>query len=877
MDTAQIRKKFLQFFADRKHEIVDSSPVVPHDDPTLLFTNAGMNQFKDVFLGKATRDYQRATTSQKCVRVGGKHNDLDNVGFTARHMTFFEMLGNFSFGDYFKKEAIAFSWELTTKVFGFDPKRIWVSVYEEDDESYEIWKELIGDERLVRMDANENFWSMGDVGPCGPCSELLFDRGPEFGNGNDPLSDTTGERFPEFWNLVFMESNRDKSGKMNPLPQQSVDTGAGLERVSMFLNGYGSVFETDILRAIIAQLEDLSGKKYDPLDKHLAPAFHVVADHIRTLCFAIADGAQPSNVERGYVLRKILRRAVRYSKRLGLKEPFLGKLVPLLAKLMGEEFPELKTHAARTVEILHREEESFAKTLKRGGGILAQIIEKAETRKDRAITGEEAFKLKDTYGFPIEEIILIAKDQELTVNLDSYELLEKQAKELSRKANKVEGQLADEGTYKAFVENEGATQFVGYNQVTAEASITGIFVEGALVDSLKEGQEAAIVLDETPFYAEKGGQIGDTGELIHKGAHFFVEDTISPYPGLTLHRGKLKSGVMLQGEPVKAEVDSRRRKRIAAHHSATHLVHWALQQVLGEHAEQKGSLVAPDHLRFDFSHHKQVTADELRTVEELVNAKIRDNLPVETEEISFSEAQNRKEIKQIFGEKYGKSVRVVTLGEYSKELCGGTHIDRLGSLGYFRITKELSVGAGVRRIEASCGLLAESFAYDKEYKLADLAEKLGCKPEKLLERAETILTELSNLKASYKQMRNSHIKELGKELKSQIETAGNIQLLTAKVDLTPDEMATFGNDLMGQIKSGVILLAAEIEGRCQLLLKVSPDLTSKGVDAKKLIREIGPLIGGGGGGKPEAAQAGGKNPAGIADAFAKIKTLISEK
>ena len=520
MISQEIRRSFLKYFKDKGHAVISSSSVVPHDDPTLLFTNAGMNQFKDVFLGKSQRDYTRATTSQKCIRVGGKHNDLDNVGHTARHLTFFEMLGNFSFGDYFKKEAIAYAWEVSTKIFGFDPEQIWITVFREDDEAFELWKTIVPEKKIVRMDEKDNFWAMGDTGPCGPCSELYYDRGAKFGSAKSPKEDTDGTRYLEFWNLVFMQFNRDKNGNMPPLPKQSIDTGSGLERVVALKLGVETVFATDVLSRIIGQIENVSGKKYNPNDPHLAPAFHVISDHIRSLCFAMADGASPSNVERGYILRKLLRRAVRYGRMLGLQEPFLAKIMPSLIETMGPDYHELKTSQDRTAEILTLEEESFIRTLKRGGNILSSVIENAQKSSNKQIDGEEAFKLKDTYGFPLEEILLIAKDTGLQVNLEAYELLEAGAKERSRSAKAQHTQEAQESLFKDYVEKHGVCQFVGYDQTSTEGTITALVVDGQFVNTMEEGQEGMVILNHTPFYAEKGGQVGDTGTL----SNFTVSD-----------------------------------------------------------------------------------------------------------------------------------------------------------------------------------------------------------------------------------------------------------------------------------------------------------------------------------------------------------------
>jgi alanyl-tRNA synthetase len=542
MISQEIRRNFLKYFKDKGHAVVPSSSVIPHDDQTLLFTNAGMNQFKDVFLGKSKRDYTRAATSQKCIRVGGKHNDLDNVGHTARHLTFFEMLGNFSFGDYFKSDAIAYAWEVSTKIYTLDPEKIWITVFREDDEAFELWKTIVPEKKIVRMDEKDNFWAMGDTGPCGPCSELYFDRGEKYGSAQSPREDVDGTRYLEFWNLVFMQFNRDQTGKMADLPKQSIDTGSGLERVAALKLGVETVFATDVLRSLIAQIENTSGKKYIPDDPHLAPAFHVISDHIRSLAFAMADGAQPSNVERGYILRKLVRRAVRYGRMLGMQEPFLARILPRLIETMGPDYHELINSQSRIAEMLTLEEEAFIRTLKRGGNILNNIIEHAQTSANKQITGEEAFKLKDTYGFPLEEILLIAKDTGLQVNLDAYQLLEEQAKERSRVAKVVHVQEVEESLFKNYVEKHGTCTFLGYDSTSAEGTIMALVVNGIFVDAMEEGQEGMVILNRTPFYAEKGGQVGDIGILSHHQAHFDVTDCYTPYSGVILHVGRLEKG-----------------------------------------------------------------------------------------------------------------------------------------------------------------------------------------------------------------------------------------------------------------------------------------------------------------------------------------------
>ena len=877
MLSQEIRHKFLSYFKEKNHILVPSSPTVPHDDPSLLFINAGMNQFKDVFLGKSERDYKRATSAQKCIRVGGKHNDLDNVGHTSRHMTFFEMLGNFSFGDYFKKEAIDFAWEVSTEVFQFDPERIWVSIFETDEEAFELWKPHINEKHIIRLGADENFWSMGDTGPCGPCSELLYDRGDKFGPATNPFEDKTGERYPEFWNLVFMQYNRDSQGKMHPLPKPCVDTGAGLERIVSFMMDAPNVFQSDILSALIERIEELSGKKYDPKDPHHAAAFHVIADHLRALAFAIADGVQPSNVDRGYVLRKILRRAVRYGRLLGFNQPFLADVFPRLLSVMGSDFHELKSAETQIKEILTLEEESFFRTLKRGGNILNTIIEKAEKATRKEISGQDAFKLKDTYGFPLEEILLIAKDAELTVNLDSYDILEKQARERSRQAKEEHKHQIETTIFEDFIKHHGISQFIGYEETKAEATIKGLIVNGKLVDTMEPGQEGCVILDITPFYPEKGGQIGDKGSLSHNKAHFTVQDCQTPYPGVIAHHGILNEGVLFIGEPVLTTIDQNYRMEIAKHHTATHLLHWALQHILGSHIRQAGSLVEASRLRFDFNHHKALSKEEIEEIEKCVNAKIWGQLPLKTYELSMEEVQKHPEIKQFFGEKYGTTVRVVDINNESKELCGGTHVKNVGQVGYFRIVKEGSIAKGVRRIEAVLGEKAEALRYQTDKELSNIATLLQSPSSQVEEAIHHLIKENERFKEQALFLRKKHLAELATSLMAQIKKSGKTPILSATVDVLKNELVELANDLIERMQTGVLLLCL-IEGeKCQLLVRVSPDLVKKGIHANSLIQSISKLIGGSGGGKKESAQAGGKNPKGVIIAFDKIQELLEEE
>ncbi len=871
MNTQEIRRKFLDYFKKSGHVLVPSSPVIPHDDPTLLFINAGMNQFKDVFLGKSRRDYTRATSSQKCVRLGGKHNDLENVGHTTRHLTFFEMLGNFSFGDYFKEDAIKFSWEVSTEIFGFDPEKIFPTIFLDDEEAYELWQKYVPAEKITRFGEADNYWSMGDTGPCGPCSELLYDRGEKYGSAPSPTEDTSGERFLEFWNLVFMQNNRFADGTMQHLPKPSIDTGAGLERIVDLKMGVDSVFETDILRSLIGEVEKISNITYHSHDER-SSAFRVIADHMRCLSFAIADGAQPSNIERGYALRKVLRRAVRYARQLEIDKPFLAKLLPNLISTMGADYPELKTAESRIAEILTAEEEAFIRTLRRGGNMLNQIITDA-TQQNHKISGDEAFKLKDTYGFPLEEIILLAKDSNLTVDTKRYEELEKEAKERSRSVHKTTQQVASESLFSDYCQTHGECSFVGFEKTEAEGRVTALIIDGAMVEQIEEGVEGMIILDSTPFYSEKGGQVGDTGTLTNQNTSFHVHDTQAPFTGVIAHVGSLKKGTIRLGDTLTATIDEERRQKIANNHTATHLLHWALQEVLGPHVKQAGSVVEPGRLRFDFSHHKAVSKEEITRIEDLVNQKIRDNLPVKDYELSYDEVQKKGEIKQFFGEKYGTKVRVIDI-DYSKELCGGTHTSAVGTIGYFRITKESSIAAGVRRIEAVSGKEAEEFARQAEDQLEHLATLLKTQPQKITARLEHLLEENRALTQEVDGFRKGQLTHLIAELSKKIENVCDIPLIAQKVALSPDDMRFVADEIIGSISSAVLVFGSESDGRCHLLVRISDDLVGKGINAQQIIKTIAPIVNGGGGGKANSAQAGGKSPQKIPEALAKARELL---
>jgi alanyl-tRNA synthetase len=870
MLSKDIRKKFLKYFLEKGHKIVPSSSVCPIDDTSLLFVNAGMNQFKDVFLGKSERDYKKAVTSQKCIRVGGKHNDLENVGHTTRHLTFFEMLGNFSFGDYFKKEAIKFAFEVTTNIFQFDPQFLYASVFEDDDESFELWQDYLPEKHIVRMGEKENFWSMGNTGPCGPCSELLYDRGKKYSDAPSPLEDIDGERYLEFWNLVFMEFDRAIDKSLNPLPQKSIDTGAGLERVISLQLGKDNVFQTDILQAIIKATEKLTGIKY--LENNIqTPAFHVIADHLRSLSFAIADGVQPSNIERGYVLRKILRRAIRYGRILNLKNPFLAKLVPALVDQMGDDFNELKLAESRIQDVIEIEEVSFLRTLDRGGNILQKVIEKT----DAAISGKDAFLLKDTYGLPIDEILLIAKDSHKNVDLKAFETLEQKAKDLSRNAQKSVNEHYMQSIFKDLSKDLKDTKFLGYEKSSCSCNILKIMIEDQSVESLKDDREAVLILDQTPFYAEMGGQIADKGEIQGKNFIFQVTNCRIFYPGFVAHIGFLKKGEILPNTQCLAIIDKARRVNTEKNHTATHLLQYTLRQILGDHITQAGSLVEDIRLRFDFNHHTPLAKKDLKTIEMLINEKIRTNQTVKIYEIPFNEAQMSSDIMQIFGEKYADIVRVVDI-DFSKELCGGTHVNALGEIGFFKIIKELGIAKGVRRIEAVTGFYAEQYIYDKQDLIDSVCCTLKTDDQKILARLDNLLEISKQLTKENKEFKKLDMKRQIVNALSKVENIKNIPIITIEASIDNALLQSFANEIMQEFKSGILAIATRSENSCQFLIKISNDFVEKNIHANTLIKTISPIIQGGGGGKKDQAQAGGKNPNQIPQAFVKIKQFLED-
>lgn len=870
--TAEIRQAFLDFFHSKGHQVVASSSLVPHNDPTLLFTNAGMNQFKDVFLGLDKRNYSRATTSQRCVRAGGKHNDLENVGYTARHHTFFEMLGNFSFGDYFKHDAIQFAWELLTseKWFALPKERLWVTVYESDDEAYEIWEKEVGipRERIIRIGdnkgapyASDNFWQMGDTGPCGPCTEIFYDHGDHIWGGPPGSPEEDGDRYIEIWNIVFMQFNRQADGTMEPLPKPSVDTGMGLERIAAVLQHVNSNYDIDLFRTLIQAVAKVTGAT-DLSNKSL----RVIADHIRSCAFLIADGVMPSNENRGYVLRRIIRRAVRHGNMLGAKETFFYKLVGPLIDVMGSAGEDLKRQQAQVEQVLKTEEEQFARTLERG---LALLDEELAKLSGDTLDGETAFRLYDTYGFPVDLTADVCRERNIKVDEAGFEAA---MEEQRRRAREASGFGAD---YNAMIRVDSASEFKGYDHLELNGKVTALFVDGKAVDAINAGQEAVVVLDQTPFYAESGGQVGDKGELKGANFSFAVEDT-QKYGQAIGHIGKLAAGSLKVGDAVQADVDEARRARIRLNHSATHLMHAALRQVLGTHVSQKGSLVNDKVLRFDFSHNEAMKPEEIRAVEDLVNAQIRRNLPIETN-IMDLEAAKAKGAMALFGEKYDERVRVLSMGDFSTELCGGTHASRTGDIGLFRIISESGTAAGVRRIEAVTGEGAIATVHADSDRLSEVAHLLKGDSNNLADKVRSVLERTRQLEKELQQLKEQAAAQESANLSSKAIDVNGVKLLVSELSgVEPKMLRTMVDDLKNQLGSTIIVPATVAEGKVSLIAGVSKDVTDR-VKAGELIGMVAQQVGGKGGGRPDMAQAGGTDAAALPAALASVKGWVSAK
>ena len=863
MTTSEIRASFLEFFRKNGHRVLPSSSLVPHNDPTLLFTNAGMVQFKDVFLGKEVRDYSRAATAQRCVRAGGKHNDLENVGYTARHHTFFEMLGNFSFGDYFKREGIHFAWNYITGTLEIPKDRLWVTVYTDDDEAERIWVEEIGVDptRCTRLGEKSNFWAMGDTGPCGPCSEIFYDHGPEIAGGPPGTPDEDGDRYVEIWNLVFMQYERGSDGVLVPLPKPSVDTGLGLERVAAVMQGVHSNYDIDLFKSLIRAAADVTGTQ-----DLQSPSLRVIADHIRACTFLIIDGVVPSNEGRGYVLRRIIRRAIRHGYKLGQTQPFFHKLVAPLVREMGSYYAELGSGEARAAQVLAQEETRFAETLATG-----MVLLDAETAKLKSsvIPGETVFKLYDTYGFPADLTADIARERGLTIDQAAFDVAMEAQRRRAQAASKFGADLRET------IKLTGKTDFSGYDRVADDARVTSLIFDGAVVDVLRPGQEGQVVLDHTPFYAESGGQIGDTGVLVGPHARFTVRDT-QKIGASFAHVGVLEKGELRVGDVVSAQVDEERRKAIALNHSATHLLHAALRKILGKHVEQKGSLVAADRLRFDFSHTQALSPDELRRVEDLVNSEIRENAAVETRVMALDQAKAAGAMS-LFGEKYESDVRVLSIGDFSMELCGGTHVERAGDIGLFKITGESGVAAGVRRVEALTGRGAYEWVVHTDQVLRDIAAMLRGSREDVDEKVRELVERSRRLEKEVQQLKSKLASGHGGDLSTSAKDVGGVKVLAAQIDGADVRSLRDAMDgLKSKLGSSVIVLASVQEGKVLLVAGVSADLVAR-IKAGEIAGLVAAKVGGRGGGRADFAQAGGTQPENLAAALAGVESLVRSR
>jgi alanyl-tRNA synthetase len=848
--SAELRRLFLEFFRERGHEIVPGSPLVPANDPTLLFTNAGMVQFKEVFLGLEQRGYTRAASAQRCVRAGGKHNDLENVGYTARHHTFFEMLGNFSFGDYFKREAIGYAWEFLTGVLKLPPERLWVTVFEEDDEAADIWLKEIGVDpaRFARIGAKDNFWSMGDTGPCGPCTEIFYDHGPGIAGGPPGSPEADGDRYIEIWNLVFMQYDRASDGTLAPLPKPSVDTGMGLERLAAVMQGVHSNYDIDLFRRLIGAAAALTA-----VEDHGQNSLRVIADHIRACAFLIADGVMPSNEGRGYVLRRIIRRALRHGHKLGQREAFFHQLVGTLAEEMGAAYPELVRAQAQVERVLRLEEERFAETLEQGLRILEQDIAQLQ---GTVIPGGTVFKLYDTYGFPVDLTNDIARERGLTLDMVGFERDMAAQRERARAASQFGA------AYAAKIEVEGSTDFTGYDRLADEGHILVLQRGGESAEVLREGEEGVVILDRTPFYAESGGQVGDRGLLRAQDGEFEVLDTQKQGAGVHAHIGRVRFGELRAGDHVQAQVDREARQATVLNHSATHLLHAALRQVLGPHVTQKGSLVAPDRLRFDFSHFEPLTPEQIEEIERLVNDQIRINAEAEAQVMPYDQAMQSGAMA-LFGEKYGAEVRVLRIGEFSTELCGGTHVRRAGDIGLFKIVSESGIASGVRRIEALTGRGALDWVEEGEQRLVRVAELVKGGRENADEKVRQLLERTRKLERELEQLKGKLASAAGSDLAAQAVDVGGVKVLAARLDgADPKSLRDTVDQLKNKLGTAAVVLAAVSGEKVSLVAGVTSDCTAQ-LRAGELVNAVAQQVGGKGGGRADMAQAGGNQPAGL--------------
>ncbi|HUH93935.1 MAG TPA: alanine--tRNA ligase [Casimicrobiaceae bacterium] len=873
MKAADIRRQFLDFFAAKGHAILPSSPLVPANDPTLLFTNSGMVQFKDIFLGKEQPAHLRVADVQRCLRAGGKHNDLENVGYTARHHTFFEMLGNWSFGDYFKREAIAWAWELLTSVYKLPPERLWVTVYQTDDEAYDAWANgiRVPRERIVRIGdnqgapyASDNFWQMADTGPCGPCSEIFYDHGPGIPGGPPGSQDEDGDRYIEIWNLVFMQFERDASGTLTPLPKPCVDTGMGLERLAAVLQGVHSNYEIDLFHDLIAVAAKLTGA----IDQR-SPSLNVIADHIRACAFLIVDGVIPSNEGRGYVLRRIIRRALRHGYKLGQTKPFFARLVPELSRLMGEAYPELPLKQDYVMRVLSAEEERFAETLEHGMKVLEAALADAAKSGEKKLSGKTAFTLYDTYGFPLDLTADVCRERGIAVDQAGFDAAMDRQRERARAASTFK--MAEGLDYRG-----PRTRFDGYDTLIEDATVVALYRDGTAVDALSAGQSGVAVLDRTPFYAESGGQVGDRGELAAERAIFSVHDTQKIQPDVYGHHGELRAGALKLGDTVSARVDSHARARAAWNHSATHLMHAALRRVLGEHVTQKGSLVDPERTRFDFSHPQPMTDEEIHTVESLVNAAIRANYPVVARIMGYDEAI-RSGAMALFGEKYGDEVRVLSMGDFSTELCGGTHVARTGDIGFFKIVSESGVAAGIRRVEAVTAEGALAYTHEMEARLAEAARALKAPAAEVPAKIAQILDNVRALEKELARLKGKLASSQGGDLAAQAVEVNGANVLAATIEGADAKVLRETIDkLKGRFKSAAIVLGSVEGGKVTLIAGVTSDLTDR-IKAGELVNHVAAQVGGKGGGRPDMAQAGGNNPAALPAALQSVRSWVAER
>ncbi|MBN1106692.1 MAG: alanine--tRNA ligase [Deltaproteobacteria bacterium] len=876
MDFREIRAAFLDYFKAQGHEIVSSSALIPRDDPTLLFTNAGMVQFKSLFLGQEKRGYTRAATSQKCVRAGGKHNDLDNVGYTARHHTFFEMLGNFSFGDYFKKEAIRWAWELLTERYALPGDRLFASVYTEDDEAHRLWETEIGlpSDRIVRLGEKDNFWAMGDTGPCGPCSEILFDQGPSVGCGKPECAPGCDcDRYLEIWNLVFTQFDRDARGKLHPLPRPNIDTGMGLERLAAVVQGVTSNYRTDLFREIMSRIEELSGKRYGQGEKPDV-SFRVISDHSRAVAFLIGDGVMPSNEGRGYVLRRIIRRAIRFGQGLGMKDAFLYRVAGKVIDVMGQDYGELLASRQFIEGIVLNEEKRFADTLHYGMKMLEESLEELRQKGEKSIPGDLAFKLYDTYGLSLDIVEDVAREEGFRIDQPGYEQAMARQRNLSQEAWKGSGEEEIPETYRKLAARGVRSVFCGYEGLVSRAEVLAILKSGAEVSSAGSGEDVDVLLDQTPFYGEAGGQVGDAGWILKEGLRFPVHQTRKFGRDFIVHSGRIDEGRLSVGDTVEARVDGARRKAIALNHTATHLLHAALREVLGAHVKQAGSLVAADRFRFDFSHFTQVGPDHLREVENLVNRLVRENLPLTTREMGREEALKTGAMA-IFEERYGEEVRIVSVGDgVSKELCGGTHTARTGDIGLFKILSEGAVGANVRRIEAVTGRAALEHVQRMDEELRRAAALLKTGPEQLTERLERLLRDQKQRERELDSLKAKVLSARSGDLLAGVKQVNGISVLVQEVQAgSPKELRDFADRIKEKLTSGIIVLGARADGKAMLLCVVSKDLMARH-KAGDLMRRLSEIVGGKGGGRPDMAQGGGPDPEKLKTALEAVYGMI---